>query len=224
MRRELLRLGMSQLSAGSKTDVGAYHRDDSQATQENLSDLNGQFTLADHRPGGCASCAALGSWPAWCVGLGWWAASPAVATTNCSLITAACLCACPPHRPLPPAVQDIVMDLMKEGYVPSWCTACYRKGKQPGPRCGAVNCAASECQSPSLSSLPLLEPHSRPPLLRRRPHRGALYADCQGRQHPQLLPPQQPLHAAGVPGERGLSEWCFALGGRQCQCQFSGKR
>lgn len=21
------------------------------------------------------------------------------------------------------------MDLMKEGYVPSWCTACYRKGR-----------------------------------------------------------------------------------------------
>jgi hypothetical protein len=29
------------------------------------------------------------------------------------------------HRP----VQDIVMELMREGYVPSWCTACYRKGR-----------------------------------------------------------------------------------------------
>jgi hypothetical protein len=77
MRRELLRLGMSQLSAGSKTDVGAYHRDDSQATQENLSDLNGQFTLADHRPGGRRRCCLI-----WAGGvLGWWAASPAVATT-----------------------------------------------------------------------------------------------------------------------------------------------
>ena len=28
------------------------------------------------------------------------------------------------HRP----VNEIVVDLMKEGYVPSWCTACYRKG------------------------------------------------------------------------------------------------
>lgn len=36
------------------------------------------------------------------------------------------------HRP----VNDIVVDLMKEGYVPSWCTACYRKG-EPG-RCGMV--------------------------------------------------------------------------------------
>lgn len=51
-------------------------RDDGAATQENLGDLNGQFTLADHRP-----------------------------------------------------VQDIVMELMSEGYVPSWCTACYRKGR-----------------------------------------------------------------------------------------------
>lgn len=76
MRKELLRVGMSQMSAGSKTDVGAYHRDDSKATEENLGDLGGQFTLADHRP-----------------------------------------------------VQDIVVDLMKEGYVPSWCTACYRKGR-----------------------------------------------------------------------------------------------
>ncbi|EFN57653.1 hypothetical protein CHLNCDRAFT_30311 [Chlorella variabilis] len=76
MRTELLRVGMSQMSAGSKTDVGAYHRDDSKATEDNLADLNGQFTLADHRP-----------------------------------------------------VQDIVVDLMKEGYVPSWCTACYRKGR-----------------------------------------------------------------------------------------------
>lgn len=26
MRKQLLRVGMSQMSAGSKTDVGAYHR------------------------------------------------------------------------------------------------------------------------------------------------------------------------------------------------------
>ena len=43
------------------------------------------------------------------------------------------MCAPPPqgqftladHRP----VGDIVVDLMQEGYVPSWCTACYRKGR-----------------------------------------------------------------------------------------------
>lgn len=76
MRRELLAVGMSQMSAGSKTDVGAYHRDDSQATADNLGDLQGQFTLQDHRP-----------------------------------------------------VVDVVKDLMAQGYVPSWCTACYRKGR-----------------------------------------------------------------------------------------------
>lgn len=51
-------------------------RDDSKTTEENLGDLSGQFTLADHRP-----------------------------------------------------VHEIVLELMKEGYVPSWCTACYRKGE-----------------------------------------------------------------------------------------------
>lgn len=76
MRRELLKIGMSQMSAGSKTDVGAYHRDTSEASQQALSDINGQFTLADHRP-----------------------------------------------------VNEIVLDLMRQGYVPSWCTACYRKGR-----------------------------------------------------------------------------------------------
>ena len=42
-------VGMSQMSAGSKTDVGAYHRDHSAATEANLSKLSGQFSLMDHR-------------------------------------------------------------------------------------------------------------------------------------------------------------------------------
>uniref|UniRef100_A0A7S0WW57 Biotin and thiamin synthesis-associated domain-containing protein n=1 Tax=Chlamydomonas leiostraca TaxID=1034604 RepID=A0A7S0WW57_9CHLO len=76
MRAELLRVGMSQMSAGSKTDVGSYHRDHSPATETAMSDLAGQFSLMDHRP-----------------------------------------------------VSEVVTDLMKDGYVPSWCTACYRKGR-----------------------------------------------------------------------------------------------
>lgn len=35
----LLSCPSPQMSAGSKTDVGAYHRDDSPATEENLADL-----------------------------------------------------------------------------------------------------------------------------------------------------------------------------------------
>jgi len=76
MRAELLKVGMSQMSAGSKTDVGAYHRDDTTVTEENLGNLAGQFSLMDHRP-----------------------------------------------------AADVVKDLMQNGYVPSWCTACYRKGR-----------------------------------------------------------------------------------------------
>jgi hypothetical protein len=45
------------------------------------------------------------------------------------------------------------MDLMKEGYVPSWCTACYRKGEQPGPRC-AVHCAAQHSSALRLPTFP----------------------------------------------------------------------
>jgi hypothetical protein len=40
---------MSQMSAGSRTDVGAYHRDDNEATEKHLGDLSGQFSLMDHR-------------------------------------------------------------------------------------------------------------------------------------------------------------------------------
>lgn len=40
---------MSQMSAGSRTDVGAYHRDDNEATEKHLGDLAGQFSLMDHR-------------------------------------------------------------------------------------------------------------------------------------------------------------------------------
>jgi len=76
MRRELLKVGMSQMSAGSRTDVGAYHRQDSEATRENLGTMAGQFSLLDERP-----------------------------------------------------VNQVVLDLMNQGYVPSWCTACYRKGR-----------------------------------------------------------------------------------------------
>eukprot|EP00873_Tetraselmis_striata_P040285 jgi/Tetstr1/460549/TSEL_005807.t1 len=76
MRRELLKVGMSQMSAGSRTDVGAYHRQDSTETRENLGNMAGQFSLLDERP-----------------------------------------------------VNQVVLDLMEQGYVPSWCTACYRKGR-----------------------------------------------------------------------------------------------
>lgn len=40
---------MSQMSAGSKTDVGSYHRDHTPTTEKVLSDLAGQFSLMDHR-------------------------------------------------------------------------------------------------------------------------------------------------------------------------------
>eukprot|EP01123_Difflugia_compressa_P011217 TRINITY_DN4403_c0_g1_i1.p1 TRINITY_DN4403_c0_g1~~TRINITY_DN4403_c0_g1_i1.p1 ORF type:complete len:572 (+),score=90.54 TRINITY_DN4403_c0_g1_i1:71-1717(+) len=85
MRRELLNMGVSQMSAGSKTDVGAYHRGDSAGDTKDFvkgpetatkKERAGQFELSDER-----------------------------------------------------SVNEIVYDLLKMGYVPSWCTACYRKGR-----------------------------------------------------------------------------------------------
>lgn len=74
MRREVLQLGVSQLSAGSKTDVGGYHKGDLDSGararvivglgpacaltvegaaaehKSNVASTAGQFTLQDHRP------------------------------------------------------------------------------------------------------------------------------------------------------------------------------
>jgi len=44
MRRELLKVGISQVSAGSKTEVGGYHRHGGEAAS-----AQGQFALEDHR-------------------------------------------------------------------------------------------------------------------------------------------------------------------------------
>ena len=67
MRKVLLTLGISQLSAGSSTDVGGYSKNNHSRSQ---------FIVSDNR--GAAS---------------------------------------------------IISDLMEEGYIPSFCTACYRSGR-----------------------------------------------------------------------------------------------
>ncbi len=66
-REEVVNLGVSQLSAGSKTDVGGYKEDDK---------MENQFELADHRP-----------------------------------------------------QEEIIESLLNKGFLPSYCTACYRAGR-----------------------------------------------------------------------------------------------
>jgi 2-iminoacetate synthase len=66
-REEVINLGVSQISAGSKTDVGGYHEDDK---------MESQFELADERP-----------------------------------------------------QTEIIHSLLEKGYLPSYCTACYRAGR-----------------------------------------------------------------------------------------------
>jgi 2-iminoacetate synthase len=70
IREELINHGVSQISAGSKTDVGGYH---DELEEEHNHD---QFELSDER-----------------------------------------------------TVMDVNKDLIDRGYIPSYCTACYRKGR-----------------------------------------------------------------------------------------------
>jgi 2-iminoacetate synthase len=67
LRKELFKYGVSQISAGSKTNPGGY---------ENKEDQNAQFSLGDHR-----------------------------------------------------SLSEVVRDMVEEGFVPSFCTGCYRQGR-----------------------------------------------------------------------------------------------
>ena len=67
MRRETFALGVSQISAGSKTNPGGYEEEDA---------ISGQFSLGDHR-----------------------------------------------------TLDEVIRDVASMGYIPSFCTACYRLGR-----------------------------------------------------------------------------------------------
>ena len=69
MRRETFALGVSQISAGSRTNPGGYE-------EETEDDPSGQFSLGDHRP-----------------------------------------------------LDEVIRDVARMGYIPSFCTACYRLGR-----------------------------------------------------------------------------------------------
>lgn len=70
IRREVLKLGVSQIDAGSNIGIGAYSKEDKEAYKKS------QFTLGDTRP-----------------------------------------------------LDVVIKELAQEGYVPSFCTACYRLGR-----------------------------------------------------------------------------------------------
>lgn len=76
-RDEVIKLGVSQISAGSCTGVGAYKKEyEEKACPENTTDDTAQFQVEDHR-------------------------SP----------------------------DEIIANLCSQGYLPSYCTACYRQGR-----------------------------------------------------------------------------------------------
>ncbi|KAJ3432353.1 biotin and thiamine synthesis associated domain containing protein [Anaeramoeba flamelloides] len=72
MRKTLMHIGISQMSAGSRTNIGSYNKKE----EGDDSSGEGQFTLADLRP-----------------------------------------------------TDEVIRDLLENGYLPSFCTACYRLGR-----------------------------------------------------------------------------------------------
>ncbi|KAL9641907.1 hypothetical protein ABK040_000284 [Willaertia magna] len=77
MRRDLLQIGISQLSAGSNTSVGGYNNNNNNNSKEEQDNYSmGQFSLGDHR-----------------------------------------------------STRDVIKELLETGYMPSFCTACYRMNR-----------------------------------------------------------------------------------------------
>ncbi|MGB4263429.1 MAG: [FeFe] hydrogenase H-cluster radical SAM maturase HydG, partial [Fervidobacterium sp.] len=70
LRREVLKMGISQIDGGSSIGIGSYSQDDPEKIKKS------QFVLGDNR-----------------------------------------------------SLEEIIQDLIKEGYIPSFCTACYRAGR-----------------------------------------------------------------------------------------------
>ncbi|NGX33033.1 MAG: 2-iminoacetate synthase [Candidatus Anoxychlamydiales bacterium] len=72
IRKEIYKMGVSQISAGSKTDIGGYKNKTKDVNEKSSS----QFSLADERP-----------------------------------------------------TSEVIHELIELGFIPSWCTACYRSNR-----------------------------------------------------------------------------------------------
>jgi thiazole biosynthesis protein ThiH len=114
MRRDLLHLGVSQFSAGSRTDIGAYHKEHIHASSD------GSEESASTRAGDVnAPPAPL------VVGQVESEAEAARRVRRNEGKHKAGQFELQDHRTL----DDVVRDLMQDGFTPSWCTACYRRGR-----------------------------------------------------------------------------------------------
>ncbi len=77
LRKEVFKIGISQISAGSKTDPGGYHEDTGVVKKlPNAKRAHGQFAVSDNR-----------------------------------------------------TTREVLSDVIKDGFAPSFCTACYRSGR-----------------------------------------------------------------------------------------------
>jgi len=76
IRREIYKMGVSQISAGSRTDIGGYKNKTKNNNVTEKEKNAGQFSLADERP-----------------------------------------------------TSEVIHELIELGFIPSWCTACYRSNR-----------------------------------------------------------------------------------------------
>ncbi|MCL2294460.1 MAG: [FeFe] hydrogenase H-cluster radical SAM maturase HydG [Spirochaetes bacterium] len=106
-RKELLEVGISQISAGSCVGVGGY------ATQAGLGG-------ADAAGAGCAGAAGTAAGGAGCTG----AAGVAGAGDKGELEEKPQFNLADHRKPM-----DVIKWLVKDGYIPSYCTACYKEGR-----------------------------------------------------------------------------------------------
>ncbi|KAM3573620.1 hypothetical protein VYU27_004411 [Nannochloropsis oceanica] len=116
-RSELLRLGISQISAGSRTDVGAYHRDTTCDAANFISNTASSSSTAGRPAKTQLPLAAI-------------AAATAVHEVEEEEDTDEYKrrrgqFSLQDHRPL----DTVIKDLLHDGFIPSFCTACYRKGR-----------------------------------------------------------------------------------------------
>lgn len=115
-RRELLKLGISQISAGSRTDVGAYHRDVACDSSQFIAGKGTGIPAKSQLPPAAAEEEVQEE-------------KEEEDTEEYQLKRGQF--SLQDHRPL----DTVIKDLLNDGFIPSFCTACYRKVRDVVPFC-----------------------------------------------------------------------------------------
>ncbi|MGE5573976.1 MAG: [FeFe] hydrogenase H-cluster radical SAM maturase HydG [Bacteroidota bacterium] len=122
-RDEVFAVGISQISAGSRTGVGAYRRDDHDGGDQKPCDAR-DAAHAGTGTGSGSGCGTGARFAEATTGTAAVAADVAAAATQ-DVTCGSAQFAVDDHR----SPDQIIASLARSGYIPSYCTACYRKGR-----------------------------------------------------------------------------------------------